>query len=71
VCSRGAGAAAGLQHGDVVVGAGGQRITSAADLGQVITASEPGAELDLTVVRGDRQLKLSVAVGRRPVRVGG
>lgn len=61
VASGGAGEAAGLGRGDIIVGAAGTPVTSVADLNDVVARAEPNAELSLDV-RGEDGLDRSASI---------
>ncbi len=65
VASGGAGEAAGLGRGDIIVGAAGTAVASVADLNDVVARAEPNAELSLDV-RGedgiDRSASINIAL---------
>jgi S1-C subfamily serine protease len=63
--------AAGLQIGDVIVGVDGQHIGGSEDLGSALLTKAPGTHVSLTVVRGSRQLTISVTLGERPTNAQG
>jgi S1-C subfamily serine protease len=58
-----AAAAAGLQPGDLVTGAGGEAVTSMADLAAIVQAHEPGEHLELELQRDGRAVELVVELG--------
>jgi len=57
---------AGLQPGDVLVSAGGERVESARGLMQRIAESDPGSELELEVIRGNQLFTTSVELIQQP-----
>ena len=57
---------AGVQPGDVVIEAGGERIRSTEDVLAVLRRASPGDRLPLTVLRDGREVRLDVVVGDRP-----
>ena len=57
---------AGLRVGDVIVGAGGDEVTSADDVRQAVTDREPGDELELEVRRGENTREVTAELGTRP-----
>jgi hypothetical protein len=61
VAAGGAGEAAGLGRGDIIVGAAGTPVASVADLNDVVARAEPNAELSLDV-RGDDGLDRSASI---------
>lgn len=54
---------AGLQNGDVLVEADGQRVARAGDLREFLHRHQPGDQVQLTVVRGEDRLALGVTLG--------
>ena len=58
---------AGLEAGDVIVAIEGEEISSAADVGEVIAALEPGDEVELTIVREGRERSIRATLGSRGV----
>lgn len=61
VASGGAGEAAGLGRGDVIIGAAGVPVGSVADLDDVVAQADPAAELSLDI-RGDDGLERAATV---------
>lgn len=59
---------AGLQQGDIIVNINGAPIVDGYTGMKLIAWSRPGETVDVGLQRGDRQLKLKVAVGQRPAR---
>ena len=59
-------AVAGVQPGDVVLQAGGERIRSTEDVLGVLRQSSPGDRLPVTVLRDGREQQLEIVVGDRP-----
>ena len=68
--SPGPGSTGGLQPGDVITHANGQRVRTASDLDAIIDGSAPGDVLELEVIREGGSVTVRVTVGERPVRVG-
>jgi S1-C subfamily serine protease len=58
-----AAAAAGLRAGDLITAAGGEPVTTMADLARIVQAHEPGDQLELELVRERRSLELVVDLG--------
>lgn len=58
--------AAGMMQGDIIQKVDDQHVTTVADALILISSVEPGAQLKITVLRGDGQHDLLVVVGRRP-----
>lgn len=58
---------AGLEPGDVIVSIGGDEVTSAADVGEVIVSREPGDRVEITVEREGRERRLRATLGSRGV----
>lgn len=59
--------AAGLQAGDVILRADGHRLTTPAQLGNVVARHRPGDTVPVTVERYGRQRKLHVTLSQRPM----
>jgi serine protease Do len=57
---------AGLRAGDAVTGVNGEPIASARGLIRAIAKAPPGSQVHLQVRRGEREMEISVTVGRRP-----
>ena len=68
--SGGPAADAGISQGDVIAGVNGQAVTSAEDLGKVLSGLAPGQRTTVDVVHknGSRQ-SVSVTLGTRPLPV--
>jgi S1-C subfamily serine protease len=58
-------AEAGIEAGDVIVAIDGQQLAGMEELAQVVGADEPGAEVELTVVRGGETGTVSATLGSR------
>ena len=58
-------AQAGLQSGDIIIGANEDAIGSASDLTEFIQSAKVGEELKLTVIRNEEQMTLDVRIGDR------
>jgi putative serine protease PepD len=63
-------AKAGLQEKDAVIGVNGQPLEGADSLVAQVRAQHPGATIELTVVRGDRQQTIHLTLGARPATNG-
>jgi hypothetical protein len=59
-------ATAGLQKGDILTETSGDPVRKHGELLERIAAEQPGAKLDLTLVRGGKPLRVSVTLGERP-----
>jgi serine protease Do len=57
---------AGMQPGDIIIAINGQKITTFPDLQRVVLNSKIGDKLEMTVVREQKQEKLSVVLEERP-----
>ena len=57
---------AGLKDGDVIVKVGGQPVNGSSALILAVAMSEPGARGKITVVRGDKEMVLTIVWGERP-----
>ena len=60
-------ARAGLQRADVITAVDGQPIRDETTLGQALNRHQPGDAIQLDVVRGSKQLGISVTLGQRSV----
>lgn len=58
-------AKAGLQENDIITAVNGEPIATSQALVDIITASKPGDELELTVMRQQEELRLTVTVGEQ------
>lgn len=56
-----------LIGGDVVIAADGEIIKTMQDLSTAIAARKPGDKVELSVLRGGRQLRITVTLAARPV----
>ena len=64
------GPSAGILHvGDVITAIDGHAVTSAADVVEIVHASEPGNVLAISVLRDGVPHEVTVTVGTRPVQV--
>jgi serine protease DegQ len=57
---------AGIRPGDVLIQVAGQRVTDSASLLKLIAALPPGKNAALTLLRQNKELRLNVAVEKRP-----
>jgi S1-C subfamily serine protease len=57
---------AGIRTGDVIIGLDGHDIEDSADLGDAVTAVEPGEPVEIRIDRGGRTLTVTATVGARP-----
>ena len=55
-------AKAGIKQGDVIVGAGGHPIKRVGDLPRIVAATPPGQQLELTILRGGKETKLTATL---------
>ena len=62
-----AAARAGLKEGDIILEAGGKRITERASLGTIILEHRVGETLTLLVMRGGEKLTLTALLAERPI----
>lgn len=67
VMPRSAGAAAGLENGDVLTSVEGQKATSREKVIELVGANDPGEVVDIQVKRGERMLSFRVTLGHRSV----
>jgi membrane-associated protease RseP (regulator of RpoE activity) len=63
--------AAGLELGDTVTSFNGKPVSSWAQLGDAIKDVKPGSEVDLTVLRDGREVRLHTRLAQVPGRAGG
>lgn len=62
----GAAEKAGLKEGDVIVAIDGKELTNANELLTIVATAMPGDELELRVLRDDKQRTIKVTLGERP-----
>jgi len=67
VMPRSAGAAAGLENGDVVTSVGGQEVTAREKVIELVGANDPGEVVVIQVKRGKNKLSFRVTLGHRSV----
>jgi S1-C subfamily serine protease len=63
VADDGPAARAGIEQGDLIVGAGGSPLAGVDDLYEQLDRSSPGATLELEVVRGTEERNVGVTLG--------
>ena len=63
---QGPAAAAGLRRGDIIVSAGGKKVSTMADLRGAVDAAGIGGRLELEVYREGRTVRVTVTVGEAP-----
>ncbi len=56
-------AKAGIKQGDVIISAGGQPVKQVGDLPRIVAGTPPGQPLDLTILRGGKEMKLAAMLG--------
>ena len=56
-------AKAGVKQGDVITAAGGHPVKQVGDLPRIVAAAPPGQHLDLTILRGGKEMKLAATLG--------
>jgi hypothetical protein len=61
-------AAAGLQAGDVILTIDGIEIGDAAELNDFLVKNRPGSEVEVAIIRGDKEMTVTVELGRTPRR---
>lgn len=61
--------APGLQPGDILLEAGGAKISSDVALDNVLLDAQPGQSLELVVQRGDRRLQFTAKLTQRPAQI--
>jgi len=59
-------AEAGLEDGDVIVMFDGKKVTSADDLRDFVSDTEPGTEVKINLIRDGSEATLSLTIGERP-----
>jgi S1-C subfamily serine protease len=57
---------AGIQVGDVIVELGGQKVTTSADLGNVVRRHKPGEDVRVVVVRDGQRKNVTATLVERP-----
>jgi S1-C subfamily serine protease len=67
LASTGPALKAGLQVGDILLEAGGERMSSTASLSGLLALLRPGTNLGMQVLRGENILRVTVAVGHQPL----
>tara|TARA_B100001094_G_scaffold103193_1_gene99454 strand:+ start:1014 stop:1796 length:783 start_codon:yes stop_codon:yes gene_type:complete len=67
VMARSAGAAAGLENGDIVTSVGGQDVTDREKVIELVGANDPGEVVVIKVSRGKSMLSFRVTLGHRSV----
>lgn len=56
----------GIRAGDLIVGINGKPVRNGLEAKDVVAETKPGTEIEVTVMRQQKQLKLKVTVGERP-----
>ena len=56
-------AKAGVKQGDVITSAGGHPVKQVGDLPRIVAGTPPGQQLDLTILRGGKEMKLAATLG--------
>lgn len=56
---------AGLKSGDVVISINGKRVGNANQLISIISNTAPGENLNLTIIRSEKQMNVDVQIGKR------
>ena len=69
VIAEGPAALAGILPLDVVVAIDGKEITDSEQLQELLHAAKVGQRMELTIMRGQRELKLTVTLGKMPERL--
>ena len=69
VIAEGPAALAGILPLDVVVAIDGKEITESEQLQELLHAAKVGQRMELTIMRGQRELKLTVTLGKMPERL--
>jgi len=70
VIVEGPAAQAGILPLDVVVAVDGKGITDSEQLQDLLRAANVGQKMELTIMRGEKELKLTVTLGKLPERLG-
>ena len=52
--------------GDVIVEVEGHKVVQPDDLARLVAEKLPGEKLDLTILRGDKRMQITVTLGKRP-----
>ncbi len=58
----------GIRPGDILVSIGGKPISNMAEMFNLIAQLQPGTQTDVVVFRDNREVKLNVGVGKRPLK---
>ncbi|HIE64909.1 MAG: PDZ domain-containing protein [Nitrospira sp.] len=56
----------GIEQGDVIISFDGEKLSEAADLVREMSRKVPGDQVELTLIRNQRRLKLKVLLGSPP-----
>lgn len=57
---------AGLEAGDVIVSVDGQTLRNPDQLASIVAQHQPGTDVDLTLIRNEERMTLTVTLGERP-----
>ncbi len=57
---------AGLRVGDIIIAVDGQPVDSSHPLNELIGARKPGDRVEITILRGGRQMTIGLALGEHP-----
>lgn len=58
----------GIRPGDILVSIGGKPISNMAEMFNLIAQLQPGTQTDMSVLRDNKEVKLNVEVGKRPMK---
>lgn len=58
----------GIRPGDILVSIGGKSISNMAEMFNLIAQLQPGAQTEMVVLRDNKEVKLNVGVGKRPLK---
>ncbi len=63
VQSNGPADKAGIKDGDIITGVNGFKVGEVASVSSLISEYEPGQKVEVTVLRGGKEVKLTVTLG--------
>jgi S1-C subfamily serine protease len=55
--------------GDVIIEVDGQKVVQPDDLARLVAEKLPGEKIDLTVLRDNKRVQVTVTLGKRPDKV--
>jgi serine protease Do len=71
VVPNGPAAQGGIQQDDLITAINGQPLRNSKDLGAVVRSHNVDERLEITVIRGGKEMKLTVTLGAVPQQIGG